>query len=507
MSWMRGLAFRRLPQELGTQPPSGGTRTTAASIAQDLAEAADGIAALADWFELTPDEREQFLVLAQSLRQDAVALRNQSARARRSEIRSTMEHINSTCIQCHELFRDPSSPPVNLAAVSPGPGIGDLARQVGDVQRLTGDWGGRRSILEENGARINLFYNQLGARKGEGGASLDPVTRASGSSDLIAQVDFGQMGLIRGGEALLHAKGDWSPNVNPAVGALGDPLDDADSDRVFIDQLWYQHNFRDRLLQLRLGYLDQQTILDRNAFANIEDLHFANTFLDNNSAIIPLAIGPGAALFVNPTNWLSFVATVSDAEARPLRLSLDTAFTGKTFTYFETDLRSSIASSGGPLEGNYRFGFFLDPRQPGFVAAGEGPSRNKGAYASFDQWLFVESADPSQGLGVFARLGWRPSRLNRVSRSYSAGAQYAGAIAGRPRDVVGLAFYSVVGSDLFRAQVDPTFSSEAGYEAYYAFRFAPAVTLTPAYQHITRPGAVRTRRAANVAALRLRLIL
>lgn len=509
MSRVRGLAFERLPQELESQDRSVDHLQQAGFIARDLAQATHRMTSVAEHLDLTADEQVEFLRLAESLRTHAAELREHASQRRRRALRATMDQVNSTCVQCHELFREPGATSIGpmpiLSRQSTAPA--HLLDRLRDTNRLSGDWGGGRSILEERGVRLNLFYNELGARKGRGGAESSSTARVSGSSDLIGHADFGRLGLARGGEALIHMKGDWSNNVNSAVGALGDPLDDADSDRVWIDQLWYQHNFRDRIVQLRLGYLDQQTILDRNAFANQEDIFFQHTFQDNNSAIIPLAIGPGAAVFYNPTDWFSLVATVSDAEARPLRLTLDTAFTGKTFTYVEADFRPHFPSSRGPLEGNYRVGYFLDPRDPAFVAAGANGTNNKGAYASFDQMLFAERGDNAQGAGVFARLGWRPSRMNRISGFYSAGAQYAGPIVGRPRDVIGFAFYFARTSDLFREQVNPDAASETGYELYYAFRVAPAITLTPAFQRLQRPGGIRSRPSVSIASLRLRLIL
>ena len=102
------------------------------------------------------------------------------------------------------------------------------------VDRLTGDWFGSRSRLEERGVRFSLFYNQFGSVKNSGGVDRKSGAGASGSSDLIGQFDFGQMGAIPGGQALFHVKADWGRNINPRVGALGDPIDDADGDRLWI---------------------------------------------------------------------------------------------------------------------------------------------------------------------------------------------------------------------------------------------------------------------------------
>jgi len=375
-----------------------------------------------------------------------------------------------------------------------------------NTAQLTGDWGGARTDLEAQGFRFSLFYIHYFGHKGVGG--LDPRSRGrqSGSVDLFGQFDFQKMGVVRGGEALLHIKNNWSRNINPEVGALGDPIDDADGNHaVYIDQLWYQQSSPSRKLQVRLGYLDQQTILDRNVFANIEDRQFMSTFLDNNNAIIPLAIGPGAAVFYNAADWLSFVVTASDAKSRPPDFSFATAFDGEYFTYFETDLKARIGSSNGPLTGNYRFGFFLDPRDRMVFGSDRIVKRNEGFYVSFDQMLYGEPSGDDQGFGAFFRYGQRPSNVNRIARFWSAGAQYKGLISRADQHTIGFGMYSAIGSHIYRDEVDPEFDRETAYELYYAFPLTPAIVLSPGVQYVDQPGGLKTRDSVVVFALRVRL--
>jgi len=374
--------------------------------------------------------------------------------------------------------------------------------------QVTGDWGGARPKLEDRGVRFSLFYNHYYGHKDAGGLEPTSHGRHSGSFDFFGQLDFDTMNAIRGGEALIHVKSNRSRNINPQIGALGDPIDDADGDHaVSIAQLWYQHSSPARTLQVRLGYLDQQTILDRNAFANSEDRQFMSTFLDNNSAIVPLAVGPGVAVFYNATHWLSFVAAVADAKTHPRTFSFATAFDGEYYTYFETDLRAQINSASGPLTGNYRFGFFTDPRDRIAFSGDRTEQRNEGFYLSFDQVLYGESTGDDQGAGLFFRYGWRPADVNRITHFWSAGAQYKGVFPRGDQQTIGFGVYSAIGSDLYRDQIDPTFDRETAYEVYYTLQLRPALVLTPAVQYVDQPGALTTRDSVFVIAFRARISL
>ena len=377
-----------------------------------------------------------------------------------------------------------------------------------DTTHLTGDWGGTRSGLEDRGIRFSLFYIHYFGHKDRGG--FDPVRRRSqsGSADLFGQFDFDTMNAIRGGEALIQLKHNWGHNINPPTGALSDPIDDADGDHaLYINQLWYQHSSPSRTWQVRLGYLDQQTILDRNAFANSEDRQFMSTFLDNNNAIIPLATGPGIALFYNATDWLSLVATASDANAQPRTFSFAKVFGSQYLTYFETDFHARLDSPNGPLPGNYRFGFFIDPRDHMRFGGERVEKQSEGFYLSFDQMLYGEPTGDDQGVGIFFRYGWRPAEVNRITRFWSGGAQYTGLFPHAEDHTLGFGAYTAIGSDVYRVHLDPSFDRETAYELYYAVPIGRAIRLTPGIQYIRHPGALTTRDNVFVFAFRARFNL
>jgi hypothetical protein len=250
-------------------------------------------------------------------------------------------------------------------------------------------------------------------------------------------------------------------------------------------------------------------LLDRNAYANNEDRQFMNTFLDNNNAIIPLKIGPGAAVLYNPTEWISLVASMADADAQLFQSNLDTTFDGEFdfMGYFEIGLRARLPFRAGPLRGNYRFGLLLDPRGKTVFGSEAIDGSDEGVYLSLDQQVLAEKEASKQGFGLFARYGWRPGDVNRLEYSWSAGAQYLGLTPSRDQDVIALGMYSAIGSDSYVEFVNPSFERENGFEAYYSVQLTPAIALTPDGQYIKQPGGLKSSEDTWLFALRLRLAL
>ena len=105
MKGLRGASFDRLPQELDDPSRERASLQEASSHAQELAHAADRIAAIVGETGLTADEEQVFLGLAERLRDRAVALRAQADRRETRRIGTTMKEIDETCASCHTLFR------------------------------------------------------------------------------------------------------------------------------------------------------------------------------------------------------------------------------------------------------------------------------------------------------------------------------------------------------------------------------------------------------------------
>ena len=379
---------------------------------------------------------------------------------------------------------------------------------VRDSPQLLGDLGGARSRLEELGVAVQLFYNETLAWKPPGGGA-DPRGRFghSGSYDLFAHFDVEELVGWPGLDVLLHVKGQYDRNVNGAVGALSDPIDDADFDApIYIDELWLQQAFLDDRIRIRLGFLEQQTLFDRNAFANSEDHQFLTSFLDNN-AVVPLPNGLGVTLLTIPLPWLELAIGAADADNVLRRPGFDTAFDDldSVTGYFELTLRPVIASKTGALLGAYRVGVFVDGRDLPVIGL---PSQSRrghvGAYLSFDQQVYRARRRGAEGLGVFGRFGYADPDVNRIAWFWSLGAQYVGLLGARPADILGLGIYQALGSKR-QGVILPAIDSETGIELYYRIQALPWLAITPDFQYINDPGGTGTSDDAFVLAIRLRM--
>ncbi len=373
--------------------------------------------------------------------------------------------------------------------------------------RLTGEWSESRSNLEESGVSIRFFLVYFFGSSSQAGG-ID-YRDQSASSDLFVRADLGRLGWVKDGEILMQAKANAGKNINPQIGAISDPIDDADfSTWIYVDQLYYQQGLFDRKFQFRLGYLDLQTIIDRNRYSNSEDTQFSSTLLDNNNVVVPLIVGLGAAFFYTPVDWLTLTGGASDGDNRIRQAGFETAFDGfdSLVLYLESGFKTGIKTQESRLEGNYRFGVFRDAREKAPFDDPEATLErgDYGFYLSFDQELYTED-DPSQGIGIFGRYGRRDASLNKVASSWSVGLQYAGPVPGRDSDTLGFATYGVDASSTYRGFADPSFEGERGFEAYYRIQLTPWLALSPHLQFIQDPGGLSDADDAWVFLFRTRV--
>jgi porin len=369
-----------------------------------------------------------------------------------------------------------------------------------------------RRRLELYGIAVQLFYNQSLGWKPRGGADNDDSTGHSGSYDFFTLVDADALFGWPGPDALLHVKGQYDDNINGDVGALSDPIDDADFDEgIYVDELWLEQALFDDRWRTRAGFLETQALYDRNAYANSEDKQFSNTFIDNNP-LVPLPNGLGATTIVTPVPWLDLAAGVADADNTPRNAGFDTAFDSfeSLDLYLEATARLEHPAAERPLPGAVRLGVFRDGRRR--VVYGKTDSTGEpatdrghfGVYVSADQAVTRERAGGEQGLGVFGRFGYLDGDSSPVEWFWSLGAQYLGSIPGRDRDVLALGVYQAIASNRFQNRVDSSFDGETGVEVYYRVAVLPWLAVTPDFQYVVDPGGFDGARDAVVFVLRVR---
>jgi len=109
---------------------------------------------------------------------------------------------------------------------------------------------------------------------------------------------------------------------------------------------------------------------------------------------------------------------------------------------------------------------------------------------NFDQYLFTEKDDPSQGFGIFGRFGISDGKANPIAQFYSFGFGGKGVIPGRDQDRFGIGYYYLkIASDL-RRRFSPVLRNrigldhEQGVELFYNIAVTPWLHVTPDLQFI-----------------------
>jgi porin len=370
---------------------------------------------------------------------------------------------------------------------------------------------GRKS-LERLGIDFDLYYNQLLSWKMTGGVKPGSNTGSSASYDFLTRVDLEELAGMRGLDLLLHVKGMYDSNVNDDVGALYQPLDDADFDQdIYVSQLWLRQGLFDDRIQIVAGFAEQQVFYDRNAYANSEDRQFMNAALDNNP-LVPLPNGMTAILILAPHPDFELAIGVVDADNEPRNAGFDTAFDGpRSLTALAEATLHLALGAQNELPGAIRVGVFRDGRRLtrfGDTNAFGDPQQTRGhlgVWVSADQALIRPVPGSRPGLGVFGRFGWADPDVNRVEWFWSLGGEIEGALPFRERDALGVAFYRADGSPKYRDEVDPDFDDETGVEIYYRVDVTSWLAVTPDLQVVIDPGATGRGQDAVLGTLRLRV--
>jgi porin len=373
---------------------------------------------------------------------------------------------------------------------------------------LTGDWGGIRNKLEESGVTFNLGFTQVYQQSLRGGLSTHRhAGRYSGRYDLELDFDLEKLFNCSGASIYALARGGWSNGIDEySVGSLFGTNAVAVGDRsIDVWQLYLEQSFLNKDTFLRIGKIDLTGEYDASAFANDEASQFLNGSLVNNPTIPFPDPGLAAMVHIEPVGGWYLSAAIADADADVRETGFNSAFRspGNFLGILETGFLTQLSSNNGPLEGAYRIGIWYDHQAKDHLNGNRSKSNDIGWHLSLDQMIFKENRnnDDSQGLGVFARLGFADRKVNEIHTFWSIGAQYQGLIPNRDDDVVGLG----VSQGRLSDHAGFTTSNETAVELYYNAQITPWLNLSPSIQYVSNPGGNKDVDNTVVAGFRIQM--
>lgn len=402
---------------------------------------------------------------------------------------------------------------------------------------LSGDWGGVRNELSDDGIAFKMYVTQYVQGNASGGRSTNHAIGYSGTADYAIDFDSQRMGLWPGAFARIRGETAFGNGILEDVGAISAANFDSllplpnDPGLTTLTEYWIMQ-FVSPKLGFLLGQIDTSALPGGNVFASDRYGLFMNTAFWqplNSFTNVPYSTMMAGALYM-PTEWLNGATLVLDSYGLPTYSGFSSALHSPQAVTILQSFTFNVKPFG--RDGHQRINFTYSTRDryelkdftrlllsgitdTGFDRLGIGrtivaggrnlrirniarrnvvsriiaPSQSSGDWAfwyDFDQYIHQDQADPKQGWGLFGRFGWSPGVYNPIGQYYCAGIGGTGLIPTRPRDRYGVGYYLInVSNDLpglFGANV------EQGVEVFYNFEVTPWLHITPDIQVIMNPG-------------------
>ena len=430
----------------------------------------------------------------------------------------------------------PTQPPVQAQAQ---PQEGPPPTGFWQRDTLTGNWGGLRDALKQQGVTVtltdsaDLLANLAGgirtgtnlenALLGQVDADLGPLLGWPGAHARVSAFDYAGRGLtLYNVGSLMTVSGIEAP---------------APSARIW--ELWLEQSAAGGAVAARLGVI----ALDAAGFAttSVGALFVGSTFGFPDGMALDLPLGgpayplsaPGMLLTLKPAGTLSLMAGVLSGdpgggpgatyppEAYPTGTVFSTS--GGALAVAQATLALNPGGTAPGLQATFKLGAWYDSsgRYIDLATANAPvPVRHPGdwgVWATAEGPLYRAPGGTDRGLSGFARVAVSPPPASLIDRYADAGLAWKGPFAGRDNDLAGLAVaYAHVGASAQAADralqaADPLYpvrNSEVMLEATYQAAIAPWWTLQPEAQYWVHPGGNvpnpdgAPRRRAVVAGLR-----
>lgn len=364
--------------------------------------------------------------------------------------------------------------------------------------RVTGDWGGGRTFLEENGLTIAGSYTLDWQSVWSGGINNVASTRSV--LDINASLDLGTAFGLTGGTVFFDFYSSDPRGGSRDVGDYGGVSNIETTDNVDeIAELWYEQWLFDDVARVKVGKIDAQAEF---ALPRVAESFLGSAPVTNNTLLQTMPTWPNpstaAVLYLYPTENIYIGAGFFDGSPsdgkntgrqgpRPLFKGDEyyyVAEAGLTWKKLGDQARLGRVGLGGwHHTGTFaRFDGGEENGTNGLYVLGEQQILTRG-----DQAEDAELDDPSAARGLFflAHAGIADEAVNTAGFTIGGGLVLRGTFGSRDDDSVAL---FVCYSDLSDDDSAGFEGDETSIELLYRVQLTPAVTIVPDLQYILSPG-------------------
>ncbi|MFO0806499.1 MAG: carbohydrate porin [Gemmataceae bacterium] len=421
-------------------------------------------------------------------------------------------------------------PPPCLACEAPG-------HDLWTRPTLTGDWGGLRPRLVDQGITFNGSVTQFAFGLG-GGINSPRIPPVLGQGDLFAYTGRGDYGLtvdlekfggMPHGKLHILAQHWWGQygNVSLNTGSIPPAIFPAALPPVPNDQGvpmltdFYITQPLSKEWVLFAGKKNVVGTADQDDFAGGNGtLQFMNqAFVANPAFLLALPYTGFTAGVISPREWGGFSAYVYDPQNRTKDFfRVDDLFSQGVIIGGEVKLKTNFFSLPGQqhVGGMWKHVELTNlafneppPGQYPYQAVAGSPTLwdSYTIYYGFDQYVQTYSEDSKRGWGVFGRASISDGNPTPVRYFLSAGVGGYSPFRHREGDQFGIGWYYTGSSTQFGPVPQAVFGPRngMGIEVFYNAKLTPWLQLTPDFQ-ILRPEAGAIAETSYIGGVRLNVI-
>ncbi|QXI28555.1 carbohydrate porin [Pseudomonas vanderleydeniana] len=371
---------------------------------------------------------------------------------------------------------------------------------------MTGDWGGLRHQLEEDGVRFTGDYTGETAYNANGG--LRRSTRYSQNIKLGVQFDLSKLyGWENGGRVQLTINDRRGNSASEDLVGNRLPIQENYGGLYTrLTELSYERTLFTPALNVKLGYMAMGNDLgglDSGILCNFMNAGFCGH---------PLNMSGGSGWTNYPNAHLGARVKYDLSRSWQLRVAafnVDPQSNGNssrawhlgpkhtTGTVLPVEL---VYKPQGELPGEYKLGYYYDSSDVKRIGSSKEVSGRSGHYLLAEQAVWNDAGSPGRSLHVFGQYSASSEAASPFTKWYGAGVVLYKPFEGRPRDTVALGYGRAVPNPRSRDLLeDAAFNAgqpfpnidnaERLIELSYGYQATPWLILRPDVQYIIEPGA------------------
>ncbi|WP_338124512.1 carbohydrate porin [Pseudomonas proteolytica] len=387
---------------------------------------------------------------------------------------------------------------------------------------LTGDWGGLRHQLDEQGIKFTGDYSGETAYNAHGGQHRS--ARYSQNIKLGVQLDLGKLYGLHNGDKIQLTVNDRRGN-SASEDLVGNRLpiqENYGGLYTRLTELSYERTLFTPALNLKLGYMAMGNDLgglDSGILCNFMNAGFCGH---------PLNMSGGSGWTNYPNAHLGARVKYDFSPAWQLRVAafnVDPQSNGNSSRAWHVGPKLTtgtvvpielVYKHASELPGEYKLGYYYDSSNVQRIGSDKHVSGRGGHYLLIDQALWNSQTSEGRTLHAFGQYSAASKAASPFSRWYGAGLVLYKPFAGRPRDTVALGYGRAVPNPRSRDVLqqaaeasDNAFpnldSAEQLLELSYGYQATPWLILRPDVQYIIEPGAFSAEKIDNALILGLQV--